>query len=335
MTPAAVHTTTAAGPWDGFDTLLKTAAEQVGGARPREVVHRDKHSNDVAEVRFGGGRTLMVKRARHYPETAAQRFETARCAARILRERARVVAPEHLPLPPDEDGVPVEAYWRIPLPVLAELWPEIPAHRRAGVLRSWGELVGRMHAAPAAEAGVRRVTADRLREDLEGRLLPAIAWPWPAALPTAERLAAAIPKLAARMDARPPVLVHGDLHMGNVLCSRDDGEARCMGVVDLEEAFVAPAEAEWATMEVLHGPLFGQPLPEGWLAEARTGYARELDPVLLPFFRAVRLLNMGFHAAVTGLTDHAEDVARAAEREADSLRRLLRKVPLPGLQVVA
>lgn len=311
--------------WPGFDALLQSAARRAGGGTLREVVHPGGHSNLVAEVRFATGRTLVLKRARHYPETAARRLETARAAARHLRERAGVVAPEHLDLPLRQGGFPVEAYWRIPLPVLREVWRGLSTRGRAAALRSWGRLLGRMRAAPAAGSGVAPVAGGDLRGDLEHRLLPALRGVWPAAVETAERLARAAPAVEARAARRPPVLVHGDMHMGNVLCEGEGDEVRCVGVLDLEEAFVGPPEAEWATLELMHGPLFGMPLPGGWLGRVEEGYGRGADPALLAFFRAYRLLNLGCHAAATGLDAHAAQVADAAAAEAERLETVSRR----------
>lgn len=327
MTPAASpRTRTIAAPalaWPGIESLLEAASDRLGGARPREVVFPDgTNSNHVAEVRFGLGRTLMLKRARHYPETAMERFENARRASAFLRERAGVTAPEHLSLPLRDGDVPVESYWRIPLPVLREVWPALAGPAREAALRSWGGLLARIHAVPA-EGSVPLLADGNVRADLEGRLLPAIRGVWPAAAGATERLARAAPAAQARGARRPAVLVHGDMHMGNVLCTEDGEEARCVGLLDLEEAFAAPAEADWAIMELMHGPLFGVPLPPGWLAFAREGYDRELDPVLLSFFRAYRLLNLGVNAATIGLAAHAAQVAAAVVREVEKLEALL------------
>ncbi|HEX2191209.1 MAG TPA: aminoglycoside phosphotransferase family protein [Longimicrobiaceae bacterium] len=309
--------------WPGLDALLRVASRQVGGAPPREIVHPDGNWNHVAEVRFGRGRTLMLKRARDYPETAAERFENARNAATFLRERAGVTAPEHLAFPLLDGEVPVESYWRVPLPVLKELWPALSEPARERALRSWGELLARIHAVPAHGSGVPLLAGGNVRGDLEGRLLPAIRGVWAAAAGATERLAQAAPAAQARAARRTAVLVHGDMHMGNVFCTEDGEEVLCVGLLDLEEAFSAPAEADWAIMELMHGPLFGMPLPDGWLETARAGYGRELDPALLAFFRAYRLLNLGVNAAATGLDAHASQVAAAVGDEVQRLEALL------------
>lgn len=315
--------------WPGLDALLRAASRHAGAERPQRVVHPGGHSNHVAEVGFDGGRTLILKRARHYPETAHGRFETSRRASRFLREVAGVAAPEHLALPLRDGEVPVEVYWRIPLPVLREAWSGLSERGRDEALRSWGALLGRVHAVPAARSGVAPLAGGDLRGDLESRLLPAIRDAWPAAAAAAGSLVRTLEEVEARATARPAVLVHGDMHMGNVLCEKEGEEVRCVGLLDLEEAYTAPAEAEWATLELMHGPLFGAPLPVGWLERAKEGFGRTLDPVLLSFFRAYRLLNLGYHAAATGLAAHAADVAVAVRREVKRLESLRTEGP-PG-----
>jgi hypothetical protein len=93
------------------------------------------------------------------------------------------------------------------------------------------------------------------------------------------------------------------------------------GVIDLDDAWAGPPEAELARIEVLHGPLFGHPLPGSWFDILVEGYGSALDGHLLGFFRAYQLLNLGYHAAVTGLKVHAAEVARVAEAEVRALDR--------------
>lgn len=50
-----------------------------------------------------------------------------------------------LPLPDGLDERPVEAYWRISLPTLEELWPGLSPAEREGALRSLGGLIRRVH----------------------------------------------------------------------------------------------------------------------------------------------------------------------------------------------
>ena len=311
-------------PRDLLDPLLRALGSETAGAEPHAVVCRDEHSNDLAEVHFDDGRPLMVKRARH-PWAAAQ-YQASRAAARLLRKRTGVVGPQHVDVPVDLDDRPVEAYWRIPLPTLRELWPRVPERARPAVLRSWGRLIRRVHGVklvghgPLPEA-IREASslAGFLEGDLEARLLPAVRATWPAGLSAVERLIEAIPEVAAHVGDLRGVLIHNDLHMANVLCRVEGQTVRCVGVLDLEAAFSGPVEADLARIRVLHGPLFGQPLPDPWFERVRDGYGDMLDPLVLTFFRAYHLVNIGFHAALVGYAAHAADVARAAAREAGAL----------------
>ena len=105
-------------------------------------LHLFADSNDRAEVRFDDGRTLVVKRARH--EWARARFAASHHASRLLRE-AGIPAPRPLALAAAEDGLPVEAYWKIELPTLAESWSAGRRAARQGLLRGWGRLARRIH----------------------------------------------------------------------------------------------------------------------------------------------------------------------------------------------
>ncbi|HEV2131838.1 MAG TPA: aminoglycoside phosphotransferase family protein [Longimicrobiaceae bacterium] len=298
-------------------SLLAHVAKETDATEPRDVVFRGQHSNDLVEIRYADGRALMVKRGRY--DWVATRFETSRVASELMRNRARITAPEPLPLPHGLDAQPLEAYWRIPLPTLQEVWPQLPAKARAEVLRSWGELIRRVHVVKLSGHGALlgaqreplRLT-DFLEGDLAGRLRPAVIDIWPAALGILDRLIAAIPEVAARVRESEGTLIHNDLHMGNVLCRVEGDRARCVGLLDLEAALAGPPEADLANANVMHGPLFAQPLGGPWFEQLREGYGVEIDPVVFAFFRTFHLLNLGFYSALVGHHEHAHEVADAA-----------------------
>lgn len=306
-----------------IDAVLAALAEQLEDAEPSEVAVRGEHSNDIAEVRFADGRTLMVKRAA--AEDAGARFRTSRVASELLRKEAGVMAPRHLELPLRLDGRPIEAYWRIPYPTLKRLWPELAEDERAEALREWGRLLARIHRIELPGHGELLETGERgydlaefLVRDLEERLRPSVERGWPAALDGVDRLIARIPDVARRIGERGAVLVHNDLWTGNVLCDTTRG-LRCIGVLDLEDAFAGPPGADLAKTAVLHGPLFGYELGGDWFDRVLDGYGRSVDAGAVAFFRAYHLVNMGFHAAIVGYEDHARDVARSLAAEIDAL----------------
>lgn len=311
-------------PDDLIASLTRAVAPVAGGAQPRDVVFRDQHSNDVAEIRYSDGRTLMVKRGRY--DWVAPRFRTSRRAAELLRHHTRIRAPRPLEIPAGLHEQPVEAYWRIDLPTLQDLWPTLGCQARDAALRSWGAVLRDLHSVelhgfgPIHEgAGEYASLTDFLEADLGGRLYPAVAAVWGEGLAVLERLRSAIPAVAARAHV-PARLLHNDLHMGNVLCEAASGAVACVGLLDLETAIAGPAEADLASVEVHHGPLFAQPLAGDWFAELCAGYARDLDPFVLSFFRAYHLINMGFYSALVGHAEHAADVAAAARREVGMLQ---------------
>lgn len=292
---------------------------------PREKVRirsLDAHSNDVAEVRVADGRVLMVKRGR-YPWSAA-RLRASRAAAALLRD-ADVLVPQPLALPAEMGAQPVEAYWRIDRPTLLELWPDLSPARRRQAVRSLGRLLRRVHGVAVHRHGpldadhAPASLAAHLEADLGLRLFPAVEGVWPAALPHLERLIGVANRVAERLAGAPAVLLHGDVHLGNVLCEDDGAAVRCVGLLDLEGAAGGPAESDLAIAQVHHGALFAAPLPAGWFRTLLGGYRREPDPFVLGFYRAVHLANMGFHSALVGHGEHAAGVAAALGKEVEGL----------------
>lgn len=301
--------------------VVAAAEMEAPGRWPVSITTFAENSNDRAEVRFDDGRALVVKRARH--AWARERFAASRAAARLLRD-AGIPAPRPLSVPLTGDGLPVEVYWKIELPTLAEVWSGSGRPRRRALLRAWGRLLRRMHRIrlPGHGSLLRAHPGELggyLRDDLAHRLLPAVVGTWPPARALVEALADAAEPVAARLGGQTATLVHNDLHSANVLCGADGLE--CVGVLDLEAAFAGPAEADLAHSEVLHGPLFGNPLPAGWRDELHAGYGGRPDPVALTFFRAFHLANLGYHAALSGHAAHAADVLAAAHAELRELQR--------------
>lgn len=301
-------------------SLLRLTGGDPGAVRVRT---RDEHSNDVAEMRFPDGRVLMVKRGRH--DWSRARFDASRRAAGRMKA-AGVVAPDPLPLPEGMDPRPVEAYWRIPLPTLLERWPALDPARRDASLRSLGALLRRLHGidadghGPAGEAAAGRTLEAHLEADVRGRLLPAVWGVWPEAGPWLEVLAGAIPRVSALHADAGPVLAHGDVHLGNVLCRpEDDGTVACVGLLDLESAAGALREAELAVLSAAHGPLFHAPLPPGWFARVTEGYGASPEPLAFRFHRALHLANTGFFSALVGHAEHAALVAEAFRADVKAL----------------
>ena len=297
-------------------------------ADPRQLAVRRRYdySNELVEVAFDDGRVLMLKWTRHL-QLLPVALRTAQLAARLLREVAEMPVPEYVELPGRPGEAPVLAYWRIPHPTLKEVWPSLGDAARRKAVSEWGALLRRMHMVHLAGHGplleaqqIERTLGDFLRDDLQDRLRPAAQVDWPAGAEVMDLLLAWLPEAEARAESHARLL-HGDLHQANVLCDHAGDDIQVIGVIDLDEAWAGPPEAELARIEVLHGPLFGQPLPGSWFELLVEGYGSALDGHLLGFFRAYQLLNLGYHAAVTGLEAHADDVARAAEAEANALSR--------------
>ena len=285
-----------------------------------EIVYRDMHSNDVAEVHFPDDRILHVKRARG--SDGGRRCEVSRLASRLLRDRAGLVAPAHLDMDPPFDQ-PVVAYWRLHESTLDEVMATWRAGRvELDTLESFGALVRRIQTVAFAGHGPLAspfgTLSEFLEEDVGQRLKPAVHGEWPEGAEPLERMLYVVRRWVrgVRCD---PVLVHNDLHAENVLCRPLGHAHRCVGVLDLEDALAGAPEADLAKLEVLHGPLFGRPWPRPWLTAVLRGYADTLDPFRTGVFRIYHLLNLGFYAAHVGLRERAESVAQATCLELDAL----------------
>ena len=303
------------------DHLIQAVVAVAGdgaGTPPLAVDFHHQYSNDVAVVTLSCGRRLMLKRGRH--SWSKERFEVAREASSLLRQEAGIIAPEPLDLPPLRDAAVIEAYWRIELPLFADVWGTLDARQRRESMRSLGALVRRAHRAEpgTGESQARSLgsfSVEGLREDLTARLGPAVAGEWPEALDMVERLIEAVPDLFDPAAIKPVVL-HGDLHLGNVLCRRDGEEVSCVGLLDLEWAHFGPPESDLARLHVMHQGPFEMPVAQGDLGETFAGYGEPLDERLLSFFTLLHYLNLGLYSAVIGDDWHASEVAAAARRVA-------------------
>lgn len=279
------------------------------------VNRHHEFANDMAVVTLADGRRMMVKRGRH--PWSAERFSVARRAARLLRTAAGIVVPEPLDLRPDLAPEPLEAYWRIELPLFAEVWKELGPPQRRASMRSLGRLIRRVHASAEALDLQRRAlepepfSVEAVECDLVGRLLPAIAGEWREALEPLQLLIDAAPA-ALRTAAATPVVLHGDLHLGNVLCHRAERQARCVGLIDLEWVHSGPPESDFARFQVMHTGPFDMPVEGHALEWAHEGYDRPLDRRLLSIYSLYHLLNLGLYSAVIGDGWHADAVLAEA-----------------------
>jgi Ser/Thr protein kinase RdoA (MazF antagonist) len=319
--PAAVN---AATPLDTgwIPDVLRRLDGAVRQLTVRRIRADHSHSNDIFELTFCDGRTLLLKRARH--EWLRPCFTASEMAARLIRASSELVVPQPLPLPdlPEElpEELPVQAYWRIPLPTLAQLWPELTAERQAAALRSLGALTRKLHRIAAPGWGpLHRCDAacdlaGDLHRDLRRRLLPAVIAHWPAGIRALERLIEGIPTVQQRWPAAAAALVHADLHLGNVLCRVRGGKVHCVGFLDLDGAAGGTAEADVACFDVLHGPLFQRHIHRDMRLELRRGYGDGLDERIVEYFHCAHLANQGFSSALLGHEGHAADIAAELDR---------------------
>ncbi len=289
------------------------------------LVNHGQFSNDLAVATLADGRRMIVKRGRY--AWSGERFATARRAAGLFGA-AGITIPRPVDLPAELDGAAIDAYWRIELPTLADLWPELGPGERRGAMRSFGRLMRTAHTTRLPGHGELRAASEHprplsqaLAEDLGGRLMPAVQAGWPDGVPLVDCLLGMIPEVARRAD-EAGVLLHGDLHMGNVLCERTGDAVACTGLLDLECAHAGPRESDLARLAVMHTDLFGMPAGGPWLEWVREGYEEAVDPVVYGFYAVYHLAQLGFHSAWLGHHEHAASVATAARSAVAALPAL-------------
>lgn len=302
--------------------LLVEAGEIGDAEEVEEVDHIAAHSNDLLELRLPG-RSLMVKRGAE--DWSGPRFRGAREAARMLAP-TDIVAPRHLDVPTRTEDGSVLAWWRIPMSTVAAGWPSLSDAERHTLLESCGRLLRRLHDVTVPGHGhLADVTEDGgtsagrfLRRDLAERLGPVLEGEWPDAVPARDVLLEQVPRVADRVgQAR---LVHGDPNLSNLLWEEEGGAPRCRGVLDLEAAMGGPPEVDLAYVQLVHSPLLAGTPAEGWMRSVLEGYGARPDPVLMVFFHAYHLLNIGLHEALRGDEHHAAELAVAVRSAAGFLR---------------
>lgn len=298
-------------------------AEAVDSPSPPEyeVRQHGEFSNDVAVVTVDSGARLMIKRGRH--PWSHERFAVSRQAAQLLSAELGIVAPEPLDvdLPEDHADQAVEAYWRIELPIFADLWKQADEEQRRYGLHSLGALIRHLH------LGSRPIVGDRppmaaepfsisaLQYELTQRLQPAVAGEWPSASDLVGYLIETAPTLFRQNPV--PVLLHGDLHLGNVFCEPEGDLYRSVGLLDLEWVHTGPAESDLARFRAMHEGPFGMELPSETFEWLHQGYEARLDEDLFRFYLLYHYLNLGLYSAMIGDREHADAVeayARAAWR---------------------
>jgi aminoglycoside phosphotransferase (APT) family kinase protein len=320
-----VRTLAAAPGW--VDDVLHAMQPAVRRRRVLSVKWDGGHSNDIFELDFDDGRTLLLKRARH--DWARESFMTSEQAGALLAESSDIVAPRPLPLAGDIADAPVQAYWRIPLPTLAQLWPSLADGQRVSALRSLGALLRRLHDIDAPHYGPLRGAdgaaahdlAGALTGDLQRRLLPAVHAHWSTGAWLLEWLIDRIAWADAMRGPAAASMVHNDLHLGNVLCRVAGDTVTCVGFLDLDGVAGSAPECDIAGFGVLHGPLFEQELDLRWHAEVAHGYGDGADPRMIAFFRCAHLANQGFSSGLLGHDEHAERIRQALHVELDALQQ--------------
>ncbi len=282
-------------------------------------------SNQVMCLLMDSGRSLIIKQAPF--DWAGPRFRNARRASSLLQEKSPLVTPKHLQLPDHIGDTPMMAYWFISHPTLENVWPRLSGDQRVEALYSFGKMLRKMHEIKVDGYGT--LNGDRhynsvssyMEDDLRNRLRSAVWFKWPEALPIIDRLGHMASFLPEEGKA---TLIHNDLHLDNILCRVKNEKAECIGLLDLEAAVGGAPESDLASATVLHDPLFAEGNPkQKWVSNfdrhLLEGYGNNINHFMLKFFQTYHLLNLGYFSALNGDTQHANRVAKVADKKLKSI----------------
>lgn len=283
-------------------------------------------SNNLVRLTFDDGRKLVIKQSQY--DWAQPRFDCACNASQLVSQQSAIVTPRHINIPKEVVDYPTMAYWYLPYPTLKELWPELSLEQKKQASKSLGSMLRKMHQIEVSNYGLLqkehsyRSLSSFMLSELRERLKPAIAAKWPDVLPMVNRLI----KIAENLPDREnnANLVHNDMHLGNILCNENNGEIKCVGLIDWEEAGGGRWEADLASAMTLHHPLFFSSKLKGNRLEnfgqcIAEGYGKKPDSKLLRFFRLYHLIDLGFFSAMNEDYQHARRIGKKASGLLDAV----------------
>jgi hygromycin-B 7''-O-kinase len=135
---------------------------------------------------------------------------------------------------------------------LREVWPELETRERLRIVSRLGVCLRELHthAAPLSEAALHRDWSEFIREQarksVERQRACGASQQWLESLPS---------YIAARMELLPtacrPVMLHGDVHPGNVLVEEMSGRWQAAGLLDFGDSFCGFREYEFVAPGVL------------------------------------------------------------------------------------
>lgn len=134
---------------------------------------------------------------------------------------------------------------------MKEVWPELAASEQREIVSQLGVLMKELHSRAAPSNGpLNRDWHDfverQWREAVERQRACSANPEWLRSLP--EFLAASLESLPTTFE---PVLLHGDVHLGNLLVRRTGGEWRITGLFDFADSFCGFREYEFVAPGVL------------------------------------------------------------------------------------
>ena len=213
---------------------------------PREDLRRAPQGENVI---FFVGDSLVLKiygpaRDQYGRERAALRFAAGK--------RLGVGTPEVLH-EGEIEGRPYLLMTRLAGVLMRDVWAEVAPAERIGIVSQLGACLRELHAhaAPSDEPALARDWAAfverQARESVARQCSLGVNPEWLASLPSFfESRLRLLPQNFA------PVLLHGDVHPGNLLLARDPaGRWRASGLFDFGDSFAGPREYEFVAPGVL------------------------------------------------------------------------------------
>lgn len=247
-----------------------------------------------------------VQRLTNNPSSAVYRIRTARPPARSLiiklyrgrvqwRAEREHEALNHIGSFPAEFSVPAVAGWGAvagtdAIALITEDMGERLLHHavqqgqvlHSTALKRVGELLAAFHQLPVYDSVVPAPALAQRLVSLTTRL------PAPMRCAAAGALTSAI----NRVEERPAVLCHGDLHLHNIVAHRGANGPGAFAVIDFEET--APAIPEW---DLAQAAVTTDACADADLEQLLAGYARPVDTGLLAHLIPVQCVRGWYYAS--------------------------------------
>jgi hygromycin-B 7''-O-kinase len=212
---------------------------------PHENLHRSPRGENV--IYFADSHVIKI----YGP--ARDQYGRERASLRSASGKRLGVATPEVLHEGEIEGRPYLVIRRLAGTLMREVWPEAGRGERVEIVSQLGAVMRELHAqaSPAGEPALARDWAAfverQVSESVERQRARGANPEWLASLPAF--FESRLPLLPQEFA---PVLLHGDIHPGNVLVARDRaGRWKASGLFDFGDSFAGPAEYEFVAPGVL------------------------------------------------------------------------------------